>query len=196
MRTLKLDVLNANVSPDMIRNSIKTVEFNHSANRGNPSAEYYLVAVIEISSIKNTTCRLQFFDSLTGFYDENKQFDLSFLPRSVINDAKKMPYRYLHVVLKKKLTYTRKQENRLLIPIGARLGCASNSPTINSAGLRMLSAFMENFYTSPEEFWGTLPLPRYKILQRFGGLFPSPLLAALARKFSSLSMFGHYQKTA
>jgi hypothetical protein len=168
MKALKLDALNIDVSPETIRNTFETVKFNQTVSRSNTSQDYYLSAMIEISSlsIEEAACHLCFFDSVTtALYQEEEVIDISFLPSGLLGKIKESTCAYLHVLFKKQLTYQGEQKNRVIIPIDDEVGYESDSIQIDPAGVHRLTAFMNRFIITPEKFWGKIPFPGYKALQ-------------------------------
>jgi hypothetical protein len=183
MSPLKLYTVNTKVSRRSIVATLVMVEFNHDVDKSFVAEEYYSSALIEVSSIRRSKCKLLLFDSETEkLYCYREKFDLSFLPKNLIKHAKRSGYKYIHVLIRKKMFFNSMMETMqitMIVPIGRNcIGYPSNEEVIERSGEILLNSF----YNNKEEAWKNIPLPRYDTLLkivRFKNRLLFPMMKSL-----------------
>jgi hypothetical protein len=197
MRTPMPEMICESISPEIIAQKRQSVSFNNQADRSNVYEDFYYHGIINVKSINNSHCALLLLDSRTKEVCwEEKNFNLSFLPKMVVQNSKRKSY--IHVLLKMRMFYNFTEEVSVIVPIGERCcGHSSNTTDIHPEGSMLMKIFLKIYLNDTKLCWESTPLPSYKKIRSLGKTLRKNVLETIGRKFFIVKkLYQEHQKIA
>lgn len=193
MSSLHQNCINASISSRALTAAKRIVDFNYEIHKNCFFQDYYLRGVIEVHSIKKSTCSVLLYnDDVRGYRPET--LDLSFLPPLLVTKMKKQSKLACHVLLRKRIAIgSHPVVTTLIVPMGAEdVGYFCNHVVISEDGKK----FLEGYFKRSYKCWPTTVPPRYSMMKQLQKACEKKLFAAVSKRFSGVKRLLNYRMSA